>query len=284
MSPQAHRRRRDAALRRKRHAPLAHRAPAAARADGGRAPRGRYVALRRRCCVTTPPPEALVDPVVAAKTAGLRYVSDEIPGFRREKRGDSFVYVDTAGKRIVDEETIARIKSLAIPPAYTDVWICPFENGHIQATGRDARGRKQYRYHKRWREVRDETKYGKMIAFAEALPRIRSQVEHDLGLSGMPRAKVLAAVVRLLETTKIRVGNEEYAKANHSFGLTTLRGRHVDVTGATMHFHFRGKSGKVHRIDFKDRRLARIIQRCQELPGQDLFEYLDENGQCHAIT
>jgi len=233
--------------------------------------------------VTTPPPEALVDPVVAAKTAGLRYVSDDIPGFRREKRGDSFVYVDTAGKRIVDEETIARIKSLAIPPAYTDVWICPFDNGHIQATGRDARGRKQYRYHKRWREVRDETKYGKMIAFAEHLPKIRQRVESDLGLPGLPREKVLATIVQLLESTAIRVGNDEYAKENNSFGLTTLRNKHASVEGSKVRFSFRGKSGVRHAIDLRDRRLAKIVRACQDLPGQQLFEYVDDDGTPHAV-
>lgn len=233
--------------------------------------------------MNAPQSEALDDPVAAAKSAGLRYVSDAIPGFRREKRGQSFAYYNTDGKPIEDEAVLSRIKSLAIPPAYVDVWICPVENGHLQATARDARGRKQYRYHKRWREVRDETKYGKMIAFAEHLPKIRSHIEADLALEGLPREKVLATIVQLLETTAIRIGNDEYAKENNSFGLTTLRNKHAKISGSLVRFSFRGKSGVAHAVDLRDRRLARIIRQCQDLPGQQLFEYVDDNGETHAV-
>lgn len=225
----------------------------------------------------------LADPVESARAAGLRYVSDLSPGIRRKKSGTGFSYVDPDGATISDAETIARIKSLAIPPAWTDVWICPNARGHIQATGRDARGRKQYRYHERWREVRDAVKYERMLAFAEALPRIRQKTDDDLQRPGLPREKVLAAIVRLLEETRIRVGNEEYRKENGSFGLTTLRDRHVDVLGSEVRFNFKGKSGKRFRVKLQDRRLARLIKRLQELPGQDLFEYLDENGEPKAI-
>lgn len=219
-----------------------------------------------------------------ARAAKLRYVSDRTRGIRRERTEEGFDYFDPHGKKITDEEDLARIRKLAVPPAYSDVWICPFPNGHIQATGRDARGRKQYRYHPRWREVRDETKYGKMLLFGKVLPAIRRQVEHDLSKRGMPREKVLAAIVRLLEGTLIRVGNEEYAKTNHSFGLTTLRNRHVKVEGASrIRFDFRGKSGTEHHRSLNDPKLARIVRRCQELPGQELFQYLDEDGQPHSI-
>lgn len=227
--------------------------------------------------------EPLTDPVASAKAAGLRYVSDEMPGIRRIARGKHFAYIGTDGKEITDENELKRIKSLAVPPAYTDVWICPIAHGHLQATGRDARGRKQYRYHKRWREVRDETKYGRMIAFAQALPAIRKRIESDLGLPGLPREKVLATVVQLLETTAIRIGNDEYAKDNGSFGLTTLRNKHAKVDGSTVRFSFRGKSGIRHAIDLRDRRLARIVRQCQELPGQQLFEYVDDDGATRAI-
>jgi len=187
------------------------------------------------------------------------------------------------GHAIRDKTILARIRSLAIPPAYSDVWICPTQNGHLQATGRDARGRKQYRYHPRWREVRDETKFGRMLAFSEVLPRLRARLEEDLGTAGLRREKVLATVVRLLECTAIRVGNDEYARANRSFGLTTLQDRHVEVSGSTLRFEFRGKSGKVHRVALSDRRLARIVARCQALPGADLFQYEDDDGQLVAI-
>jgi DNA topoisomerase-1 len=222
-----------------------------------------------------PPP---TDPVLAAKVAGLRYVHDDRPGIRRVRRGKGFRYLAPDGSVARDPETLQRIRSLAIPPAWTDVWICPLAQGHIQATGRDARGRKQYRYHPRWREARDETKYDRMVAFGLALPKIRARVEADLALPGLPRPKVLAGVVRLLETTHIRVGNEEYARANGSFGLTTLRNGHVRVAGATLRFCFRGKSGIRHAVDLHDRRLARLVRRCQDLPGEELFQYLDDDG------
>jgi DNA topoisomerase I len=228
-------------------------------------------------------PEVVSDPVESAQSAGLRYVSDAQPGIRRKRAGKGFAYVDSDGKTIRDAEQLARIRSLAIPPAYTDVWICPSPNGHIQATGRDARGRKQYRYHPKWREVRDETKFGRMIAFSEALPRIRERVERDLTLQGLPREKVLATVVRLLECTRIRVGNDEYAKSNRSFGLTTLQDRHVEISGSTLRFEFRGKSGKTHKVDLNDRRLARIVRRCQAVPGEDLFQYLDDDGVRQSV-
>lgn len=218
------------------------------------------------------------DPAASARAVGLRYVSGSRPGIRREREGDSFRYLGADGEPVTDESALERIRRLAIPPAWTDVWICPFTNGHLQATGRDARGRKQYRYHTRWRQVRDETKYTRMLAFAGALPCIRRQVDADLGLRGLPRRKVLATVVRLLETTFIRVGNEEYARENGSFGLTTMRARHVEVNGSTLHFCFRGKGGRRHRIAVSDRRLAAIVKRCRDLPGYELFQYVDEDG------
>jgi DNA topoisomerase-1 len=226
---------------------------------------------------------AAVDPSESAEEAGLRYVSDSTPGIRRRRAGKGFIYLDSSGRRITDRATLARIRSIAIPPAYADVWISPQANGHIQATGRDARGRKQYRYHPRWREVRDETKFGRMLAFSEVLPRIRKRVGQDLSRPGLPLEKVLAAVVRLLEVTGIRVGNDEYARANQSFGLTTLREDHVEVSGSTMRFEFRGKSGKVHRVSLSDRRLARIVARCQSLPGEELFQYVDDEGVHQTI-
>lgn len=227
----------------------------------------------------------------AAKAAHLRYVSDTQPGIRREPATDNdFRYIGVDGETVTDEKTLARIRSLAIPPAYTGVWICPIPNGHLQATGRDVRGRKQYRYHPRWRETRDETKYDRMLAFGDALPGIRERVAHDLALrggggggGGLPREKVLATIVALLETTRIRIGNEEYARANKSYGLTTLRNRHVEVEGAAVHFHFKGKSGKRHRIDIHNKKLARIVEKCRDLPGQELFQYVDGDGQRHAI-
>lgn len=206
-----------------------------------------------------------------------------MPGIRRKRHGERFRYIGTDGRPVHDQETLERITSLAIPPAWTDVWICPLPHGHLHATGRDAKGRKQYRYHPHWRAVRDETKYTRMIAFAHALPRIRAQVKHDLALPGLPQEKVLATVVRLLETTLIRVGNEEYAKTNRSYGLTTLRNRHVDIAGATLRFHFRGKSGIEHTIGINDRRLAGIVRRCRELPGSELFQYLDDDDERQSI-
>lgn len=228
-------------------------------------------------------PGELADPIASAKAAGLRYVSDLMPGIRRKKSGDSFTYEDAEGNPVTDEETLERIKKLVIPPAWTDVWICPSKMGHLQATGRDARKRKQYRYHERWRQVRDAVKYDRMLAFAEALPRIRERTDRDLELPGMPREKVLATVVRLLEETRIRVGNEEYAKENGSFGLTTLRNRHVNVVGSEVRFKFKGKSGKHHDVHLQDRRLARIVKRFLDLPGQELFQYVDEDGEKHAV-
>jgi DNA topoisomerase-1 len=225
-----------------------------------------------------------VDPLESAKAAGLRYVTDDEPGIRRKKRGKGFTYVDPQGHTVKDGKTLERIRKLAIPPAWTDVWICPRPNGHLQATGRDARGRKQYRYHADWREVRDETKFGRMIAFGEALPKIRERLDRDMSLRGLGREKVLATVVKLLETTLIRVGNKEYAKQNNSFGLTTLRDQHVDVEGSTLRFEFRGKSGKEHSVEVHDRRLARIVKQCRDVPGQKLFQYLDESGERQSVS
>lgn len=224
-----------------------------------------------------------IDPLESAQAAGLRYVSDAMPGIRRRKAGTGFSYIGLDGRPIRDKTVLQRIRSLAIPPAYTDVWICALPNGHIQATGRDARGRKQYRYHPKWRTVRDETKFGRMLAFSDALPKIRRRIERDLRLPGLPRDKVLATMVRLLECTGIRVGNDEYARANQSFGLTTLQDDHVEVSGSTIRFSFRGKSGKTHTVSLSDRRLARIVRRCQALPGEDLFQYVDEEGVQQTI-
>jgi len=219
-----------------------------------------------------------------AKAAKLRYVSDRGRGIRREATSEGFEYVKPDGTRISEPEELARIRKLAIPPAYRDVWICPYRNGHLQATGRDARGRKQYRYHPRWRQVRDEAKYGRMLLFGKVLPTIRAQAERDLAKRGLPREKVLAAIVLLLERTLIRVGNEEYAKSNNSFGLTTLRNRHVKVEGESrIRFDFRGKSGTEHHIDLRNKKLAAIVRRCQELPGQELFQYTDEDGERHTV-
>ncbi len=228
--------------------------------------------------------EVLTDPVEVAEEAGLRYVSDEEPGYARKKRGEKFIYFDTAGKEIKDETRVLRLNRLAIPPAYRDVWICPSANGHLQATGIDDRGRKQYRYHERWRQQRDENKYEKMVLFGRALPKIRRRLSRDLKKRGLPREKVLATVVELLERTFIRIGNEEYARENKSFGLTTLRNRHVDVKGGKVRFQFRGKSGVEHDIDVDDTRVARIVKKMQELPGQEVFQYLDEEGERHHVT
>ncbi|HEY0455900.1 MAG TPA: DNA topoisomerase IB [Verrucomicrobiae bacterium] len=223
------------------------------------------------------------DPVESAKIVGLRYVHDDAPGYKRVKSGAGFRYLDLRGRNVRDSAELERIKKLVIPPAWTNVWICPHANGHLQATGRDARGRKQHRYHPRWREVRDETKYARMIAFAKALPKIRRVTKADLKLPGLPRRKVLATIVKLLEVTLIRVGNDEYARENHSYGLTTMKVRHAKVNGNKVHFHFRGKSGKEHNIDVEDKHLARIVKSCQDLPGQDLFEYIDENGELQDV-
>jgi len=219
----------------------------------------------------------------SARAAGLRYICDDMPGIRRERRGSAFRYLHPDGRPVRDRGTLGRIRALAVPPAWNAVWICPRDDGHLQATGRDARRRKQYRYHRRWREVRDETKYGRMVPFARALPRIRRRVERDLALPGLPREKVLATVVRLLETTLIRVGNEEYARENESFGLTTLRERQVRVRGGKLCFRFRGKSGVEHTIELADRRLAAIVRRVQDLPGEELFRYVDDDGETRRI-
>lgn len=226
-----------------------------------------------------PSPEA----IRAARAEGLRYVTDCEPGIRRIKSGSGFKYVDPEGRPVRDRELLARIRSLAIPPAYKDVWICLSAQGHLQATGRDARGRKQYRYHPRWRLHRDTAKFERMLEFGRTLPKVRRRVAQHLRLSGLPRDKVLAAIVRLLECTLVRVGNEEYARSNGSFGLTTLRDRHVDIKGGTLRFEFRGKSGIVHRVAISDPALARIVGRCQDIPGQELFQWIDDDGQRRRV-
>ena len=228
--------------------------------------------------------ETIVDPRDAAEFAGLRYVSDARPGIRRRKIGTGFSYTRADGSKLTEKDVLSRIKSLAIPPAWTDVWICPFKNGHVQATGRDAKGRKQYRYHLLFREVRESTKYGHVVAFADALPMIRDTVKKHMALRGLPREKVLATVVHLLETTLIRVGNDEYAEQNNSYGLTTLKNRHVAVDGNEVRFRFTGKSGKQWSLRVKDRRIAKIIKACQELPGQELLQYVDEAGNCQDVA
>ncbi len=219
----------------------------------------------------------------AAQEAGLRYVSDRRPGIRRVMSSLGFKYLSSSGRVIRSRSEVARLNKLAVPPAWTDVWICPDPRGHIQATGRDAKGRKQYRYHPEWRACRDETKYDRMLAFAEALPKIRRRTNADVGRPGLSREKVLATVVQLLEKSLIRVGNDEYARANRSFGLTTMRNRHVRVRGSRVQFEFKGKSGRRHSIDVDDKRLAGIVKACQDLPGQELFEYVDEEGTRHDV-
>lgn len=223
------------------------------------------------------------DPVDSAKAAGLHYTSDERPGIHRIGRGSTFRYQGPDGKAIRNREELRRIKALVIPPAWKDVWICPDPRGHLQATGRDARGRKQYRYHPRWRDVRDETKYYRLMGFARALPAIRRRTADDLRGATLTRDKVLAAVVQLLEKTLIRVGNDEYARQNHSFGLTTMRDGHVEVSGTRIRFAFRGKSGVAHDVDLSDRRLARTVKACRDIPGYDLFQYYDEAGERRPI-
>jgi DNA topoisomerase I len=217
-------------------------------------------------------------------TARLRHAAADRPGFTRRRSGRGFSYRDLDGRTIRDSDTIARIRKIAIPPAWTDVWICPFPNGHLQATGRDARGRKQYRYHPRYRSRREGAKFERLIAFARALPAIRRQVDRDLALPDLPREKVLAAVVRLLELTLIRVGNDEYARLNRSFGLTTLRNRHAAVDGTNVRFRFRGKSGRQHEVGLRDRKLAAVVRRCRDLPGQDLFQYIGADGVPHDVA
>ena len=226
----------------------------------------------------------VVDPRDAAAEAGLSYVDDGMPGLTRKKTGSGFRYLDAKGAPVRDAAQIARIRSLAIPPAYTDVWICPRRNGHIQATGRDAKGRKQYRYHPDFRAARDSTKFTHIMAFADALPGIRTRIDADMRRPGLSRETVLATVVHLLETTLIRVGNDDYAKANKSYGLTTLRDPHVTIHGAELTFRFKGKSGKAWDLSLKDRRVARIVKACQDLPGQELFQYLDADGARRDVT
>lgn len=234
------------------------------------------MAHRRRS--STGPTLLPTDPYASAKLAGLRYVSDASPGYTRQRRGKGFAILDAEGRPVRDREVQQRVRSLVIPPAWTRVWICAQPHGHLQAIGFDARGRKQYRYHPLYRQMRDTTKYTRMLAFGLALPKIRARVEQDLKSPGIPKHKVLAAIVRLLETTCIRVGNEEYKKQNESFGLTTLQDEHVEIEGSKMRFRFKGKSGQAHDVELSDRRLARIVRECQEIPGNELFQYIDENG------
>ncbi|MDX2024208.1 MAG: DNA topoisomerase IB [Deltaproteobacteria bacterium] len=223
-------------------------------------------------------------PAKAAAAAHLRYVDAGSKGIRREKRKDAFVYINETTERLVrDAATLARIRSLAIPPAWTNVWICAQPSGHIQALGRDAKGRKQYRYHAHWRQTRDQTKFGRMIAFAQALPHIRKRVALDLGQQGLPRERVLATLVALLATTGIRVGGDEYARQNKHYGLTTLMNRHVTVKGEKLRFRFVGKSGKTHEVGVRNARVAGVIRRCLEIPGQRLFQYIDEQGDAHTV-
>ena len=226
----------------------------------------------------------IVDPRDAAEFAGLRYISDARPGIRRKKVGTGFTYTRADGSRLSEADVLKRVKALAIPPAWTDVWICPFADGHVQATGRDAKGRKQYRYHALFRKVRESTKYEHVVGFANALPAIRQKVQEHMGLRGLPREKVLATIVHLLETTLIRVGNDDYARQNSSYGLTTLKNRHVAVDGNEVRFRFTGKSGKQWSLRVRDRRIAKIIKACQELPGQELLQYVDEAGNCQDVT
>jgi DNA topoisomerase-1 len=230
------------------------------------------------------PPSTQLEPVASARAVGLRYVNDGQPGLKRIGSQKNFRYLDAQGKAVRAASVLKRIRSLVIPPAWTDVWICPHENGHLQATGRDAKGRKQHRYHPLWREVRDVTKYDRMIEFGEALPRIRRRIARDLRQSGLSREKVLAAILRLMDLSFIRVGNDEYAKQNGSYGLTTMKDKHAKVRGERIHFSFRGKSGKDHNIQIEDRRLAKIVKHCQDIPGQELFQYWDEEEKRRDVT
>ena len=244
-----------------------------------RADRHMRARVRRQAAAVTP-----VDPAESAEIAGLKYVNDfTVRGIRRIGRHKRVGYLSPNGRAIANPAELQRIRSLAIPPAWKDVWICPDPRGHLQATGRDARGRKQYRYHPKWREVRDEVKYGRLIAFARTLPRIRERTAADLKHPSLTRDKVLAAVVQLLEKTLIRVGNEEYARTNNSIGLTTMRDKHAKINGAGVRFEFRGKSGIGHAVDLRDRRLTAIVKACRDLPGQDLFQYVDEAGRHQPI-
>jgi DNA topoisomerase-1 len=227
---------------------------------------------------------AVTDPQDAAETAGLTYVNDEEPGIRRKKVGKGFYYISSQGAKVEDQKELSRIRKLAVPPAWTDVWICANPNGHIQATGRDARGRKQYRYHAAFREVRESTKYEHMVELAKSLPAIRRKLAEHMALKGIPREKVLATIVHLLETTLIRVGNDSYAKENKSYGLTTLKNNHVAVNGAQLKFHFKGKSGKTWRLQVTNRRVAKVVRACQDLPGQELFQYMEDGGVLRDVT
>ena len=230
------------------------------------------------------PLDAALDPPLYAEAAGLAYVNVGDPGISRIAKGKGFAYRDPDGRAVTDAATLDRIAKLAIPPAWSEVWICPADNGHIQAIGRDQKGRKQYRYHDGWRTARDETKFARMAQFGRALPRLRKRVDLDLAKRGLPKSKVLAAVIRLMERTLIRVGNDEYAKTNKSFGLTTLRDRHVKFQGSAAVFEFVGKSGKLHRTGVRDKRLARIVKACQDVPGQRLFQYIGADGKRHGVT
>jgi DNA topoisomerase I len=228
-------------------------------------------------------PDRVAEIASAIAEEGLRYVSDATPGYRRKRTGTSFTYYDKDGKRITDKAIVRRIKSIGIPPAYESVWICPSPNGHIQATGLDARGRKQYRYHPKWRELRDQDKYAHVMEFAAALPALRARVASDMKLDGLPRDKVLATIVSLLEKTLIRVGNAEYAEQNKSYGLTTMRRKHVAIGRGVLRFDFTGKSGKQWKLQVNDRRISAIAKRCAEIPGHELFKYLDDDGASHTV-
>lgn len=237
--------------------------------------------------LSAPPPalsDALLeDPAAAAKAAGLRYVSDDEPGITRRRRGKGFSYLKPGGERVTDQRERRRLDALAIPPAYREVWICTSPKGHLQATGRDEKGRKQYLYHPRWREIRDGAKYCRMLAFGDILPALRRRVAQDMALPGLPRDKVLAVVVTLLETTLIRVGNTQYARSNQSYGLTTLRKKHVEVEGDTVTFEFTGKSGKDWHIEVEDPRVAEVVAACEDVPGYNLFKYFDEAGDKQVV-
>ena len=226
----------------------------------------------------------ITDCEAQARSQGLRYVTDAKPGFTRKRYGKHFHFFDTRGERIRDEAVIARIRKLAIPPAYTKVWICPHANGHMQATGLDAKGRKQYRYHAEWRNLRDASKFSHILAFGDFLPKLRTVTAEHMSQRGLSREKVLATVVTLLERTLIRVGNDEYARTNKSYGLTTLRHNHVDVSGHTIRFRFKGKSGKEWNLKLADRRIARVVRACADIDGQELFKYIDDNGQVRDVT
>ena len=256
------------------------------RSDGNLSPSNKFISSGETIALfdSATDVQTIVDPRNAAAAAGLRYVSDARPGIRRRKSGKGFTYTRSNGSRLTEADVLRRIEALAIPPAWIDVWICPFAHGHMQATGRDAKGRKQYRYHPRFREVRESTKYERLVQFAEALPAIRAKVREHMAMRGLPREKILATVVHLLETTLIRVGNDDCAQQNNSYGLTTLKVRHVAVDGNEVRFRFTGKSGKQWSRRVKGRRVAKIIKACHELPGQELLQYLDESGKPQGVT